>query len=286
MKGIAQTLPLPITALLPKVQINVPFPLLVKNLEKILDFGLQPEIYFSSLTLDHLSWAEVRKTSRELRRKNFSVTFHGPFMDLNPGAADEKVRELTCHRFEQVLALVPLFQPRVIVFHPGYDRWRYDGNVKLWLEKSLLTWKPLAERAEALSVKLAIENVFEDHPSSLQKLFSALGSPWVGYCLDAGHGNLFSEGAITQWLDALGSHLVEMHLHDNNRLADEHLPLGEGNIDFAAIFAYLRKNHLTPILTLEPHLAEHLEPSLKALQKYLSKGKDSIGRRAERKRGL
>ncbi|MBP1717717.1 MAG: hypothetical protein H6Q43_1155, partial [Deltaproteobacteria bacterium] len=52
MKGIAQTLPLPTTALLPKVQINVPFPLLVKNLEKILDFGLQPEIYFSSLTLD------------------------------------------------------------------------------------------------------------------------------------------------------------------------------------------------------------------------------------------
>ena len=269
MKGISQTLSPPITALLPKVQINIPFPLLVKNLERVLDFGLQPEIYFNGLTLDHLSWAEVRKTSRELSRKNLSVTFHGPFRDLNPGAVDEKVREVTFRRFEQVLALVPLFQPRAIVFHPGYDRWRYDNNVDLWLEKSLLTWKPLVERAEALSVKLAIENVFEDHPSSLLKLFSALGSPWAGYCLDAGHGNLFSQGAITQWLDFLGSHLVEIHLHDNNRHADEHLPLGEGNIDFAAIFAHLRKNQRTPILTLEPHLAEHLEPSLLALQKYL-----------------
>jgi len=269
VKGISQTLSPPITALLPKVQINIPFPLLVKNLERVLDFGLQPEIYFNGLTLDHLSWAEVRKTSRELSRKNLSVTFHGPFMDLNPGAVDEKIREVTFRRFEQVLALAPLFQPRAIVFHPGYDRWRYDNNVDLWLEKSLLTWKPLAERAEALSVKLAIENVFEDHPSSLLKLFSALGSPWVGYCLDAGHGNLFSQGAITQWLDSLGSHLVEMHLHDNNRRADEHLPLGEGNIDFAAIFAHLRKNQRTPILTLEPQLAEHLEPSLLALQKYL-----------------
>jgi sugar phosphate isomerase/epimerase len=269
VKGIAPTLAPSLAALLPKVQINVPFPLLVKNLEKILDLGLQPEIYFSGLTLDHLSWAEVRKTSRELLRKNLAVTFHGPFMDLNPGAVDEKIREVTGRRFEQVLALVPLFRPRAIVFHPGYDRWRFDGNVDLWLENSLLTWRPLVERAEALSVKLAIENVFEDHPSSLLRLFAALGSPWVGYCLDAGHGNLFSKGAITQWLDSLGSHLVEMHLHDNNQAADEHLPLGEGNIDFAAIFDHLRKYGLAPILTLEPHLAEHLEPSLKALQKYL-----------------
>lgn len=269
MKGIAQTLSPAIAALLPKVQINVPFPLLVKNLEKILAFGLQPEIYFSGLTLDHLSWAEVRKASRELGRKNLSVTFHGPFMDLNPGAVDERVREITRHRFEQVLALAPLFQPRAIVFHPGYDRWRYDDNLDLWLENSLITWKPLMERAEAQSVKLAIENVFEDQPSSLLRLFTALDSPWAGYCLDAGHGNLFSREAVTRWLEVLGSYLVEMHLHDNNRHADEHLPLGEGNIDFAEIFAYLQKNRLAPILTLEPHLAEHLEPSLKALQKYL-----------------
>jgi sugar phosphate isomerase/epimerase len=269
VKGISPTLSPPIAALLPKVQINVPFPLLVKNLERVLDIGLQPEIYFNAATLDELNWAEVRKASRELGRKNLPVTFHGPFMDLNPGAVDEKIREVTLRRFEQVFALAPFFQPRAIVFHPGYDRWRYDNNVDLWLEKSLLTWKPLAERAETLSVKLAIENVFEDHPSSLRKLFSALDSPWVGYCLDAGHGNLFSRGAITEWLDALGSRLVEMHLHDNNCQADEHLPLGEGCIDFAAIFAYLREKRLNPILTLEPHLAEHLEPSLKALGKYL-----------------
>jgi sugar phosphate isomerase/epimerase len=62
---------------------------------------------------------------------------------------------------------------------------------------------------------------------------------------------------------------VEMHLHDNHTHADEHLPLGEGNIDFPGIFAYLLEKHLNPIFTLEPHLAEHLEPSLKALSKYL-----------------
>jgi sugar phosphate isomerase/epimerase len=269
VKGIAPSLSPPVPALLRKVQINVPFPLLAENLERILDFGLRPEIYFSGQTLDSLSWADIRRTSRELCRKNRSVTFHGPFLDLNPGAVDEKVRALTLLRFDQVLALVPLFRARAVVFHSGYDRWRYDNNVDLWLEKSLLTWKPLAERAEALSVKLAVENVFEDRPFSLAKLLSALDSPFVGYCLDAGHGNLFSRESPPAWLEPLGKHLLEIHLHDNSGRADEHLPLGEGTIDFAGLFAYLRKNRLDPILTLEPHLAEHLEPSLKALQKYL-----------------
>ena len=269
MKGIAQALSPETIALLKKVQINVPFSLLAKNLEQILGLGLQPEIYFNGSTLDHLSWDEVRKTSRKLIEKGISVTFHAPFRDLNPGAVDEKIREATRYRFEQVLALVPHFQARAIVFHPGYDRWRYDNNVELWLEKSLLTWKQLMERAEALSVKMALENVFEDNPSSLGRLLSALRSPWIGYCFDAGHGNLFSRGPITEWLDVLGPHLVEMHLHDNHTHADEHLPLGEGNIDFPGIFAYLREKHLNPIFTLEPHLGEHLEPSLKALSKYL-----------------
>ncbi len=269
MKGIARALTPQTLALLKKVQVNLPFPLLVKNLETVLTFGLQPEIFFSGLTLDQLSWAEVKRTSQQLQARNVPVTFHAPFLDLNPGAVDEKVREVTRYRFEQTLALVPYFRPKAIVFHPGYDRWRYDNNVELWLEKSLLTWKPLVERAEALSVRLAIENVFEDTPSTLENLLSALRSPWVGYCLDAGHGNLFSRAPVTRWVEALGPYLVEMHLHDNNRQADEHLPLGEGDIDFGHLFAYLRENRLNPILTLEPHLAEQLEPSLKAIENYL-----------------
>jgi sugar phosphate isomerase/epimerase len=132
-------------ALLEKVQVNLPFPMLLENLEGILQTGLQPEIYFSSKTLDHLSWKEVERVSQKLRQRNISVTFHAPFMDLSPGAVDEKIREVTAFRLSQVMDLVPYFHPRSIVVHPGYDRWRFDSDVALWLENSLLTWKPLAE---------------------------------------------------------------------------------------------------------------------------------------------
>jgi sugar phosphate isomerase/epimerase len=45
--------------------------------------------------------------------------------------------------------------------------------------------------------------------------------------------------------------------------------MGLGKIDFDGIFSCLRAKNLQPIYTIEPHLEEHLEPSLKALEKYL-----------------
>jgi sugar phosphate isomerase/epimerase len=255
--------------MLKKVQVNVPFPLLLGHLDAIIALGLQPEIYFNGAVLDHLSRRDIEKAAGALRKADRSITFHAPFMDLNPGAVDERIREVTAFRFGQLLDAAADFHHRVIVFHPGYDRWRYDGDVDLWVEKSLLTWKPLTQRAESLPVRFALENVFEENPSSLKKLFDALNSACVGYCLDAGHGNIFSEVPIGQWIEMLGPRLFEMHIHDNHGRADEHLPVGEGTIDFAGIFSAVQTQDLHPICTIEPHLEEHLEPSLRALERFI-----------------
>ncbi len=269
MMNFEPSLPAGELGVLKKVQVNVPFPLLVENLDRITEIGLQPEVYFSGAVLDRLSAGDVRRVSEALRKKNTRVTFHAPFMDLNPGAVDDRVREVTGFRFNQVLDAAARFHPQVIVFHPGYDRWRYDGDVDLWLEKSLSTWKPLAEKAESLSLKFAVENVFEENPSVLKRLFDALDSPRIGYCLDAGHGHLFSEVPLLQWVEILGPRLLEMHLHDNHGQADEHLPVGEGEIPFAEIFSTLRTQDLHPIYTIEPHLEEHLGPSLRAIERFI-----------------
>ena len=84
--------PLPGGPLLKRVQVNLPFPMLVENLDAVLEAGLQPEIYFNGFTLDRLSPAEVERTSESLCGKRVPLTFHAPFMDLNPGAVDERVR--------------------------------------------------------------------------------------------------------------------------------------------------------------------------------------------------
>ncbi len=243
--------------------------MLVENLDSVLRLGLQPEIYFSGKTLDGLSPGEVEKTSQALLRERIPITFHAPFMDLNPGAVDEKVREITRFRFAQVLDLVPHFRPRAIVLHPGYDRWRYDGDAGLWMKNSLFTWRPLVEKAERLSVKMALENVFDVDPEPLRRLLQAVDSPFLGYCMDAGHGRIFSEVPLVEWIEVLGSRLMEIHLHDNHGRADEHLPIGRGDIDFPALFSRLKEKKLEPIYTVEPHEIEYLLPNLEALARFL-----------------
>lgn len=255
--------------ILKKIQVNLPFKMLLENLPAIFDWGIQPEIYFSAEILDQLDWAMVQRISAQFKDKDISITFHAPFMDLNPGAVDPEIRRITSFRFHQVMDLVPLFNPRTIIFHPGYDRFRYDDNVDLWLEKSLLTWPPLLKMAEKLSVRLALENVFEEDPLILSKLLQTINSPFLGYCFDTGHGHIFSQVALGQWVEVLAPYLMEIHLHDNHRRADEHLPLGEGLIDFETIFSLLKEKNLNPILTIEPHQKEHLLSNLQALQKYI-----------------
>lgn len=254
---------------LAKVQVNLPLPMLLENIDWVLETGLQPEIYFSGATLDQLDRKEVEQASSKLGRKSVSVTFHGPFMDLSPGAVDEKIREVTAGRFRQILEMVPLFHPRVIVLHAGYDRWRFDGDSALWLERSLLTWEPLIKEAEALQVKLALENTFEEDPSILHRLLQSVSSPALGCCLDPGHGHLFSRVPLAAWVECLGPQILEMHLHDNHQRTDEHLPLGQGGVDFDGLFSALQSQRIHPILTLEPHRAEDLCPSLEAVAKYL-----------------
>ncbi len=59
-----------------------------------------------------------------------------------------------------------------------------------------------------------------------------IDSEWFGHCFDAGHWQLFGRLNMAEWLDAIGPRLFHLHLHDNHGSADEHLPVGDGIIDF------------------------------------------------------
>jgi sugar phosphate isomerase/epimerase len=247
----------------------MPYRLLLNHLDVISEKGLNPEIYFSSDALDSYRPEDAIRIARVLADHNASVTIHGPFMDLSPGAVDSTVRKVTADRFSQALEAAAYFKPRAIVLHGGYNRWYFNGNKKLWLERSLLTWEPIRKRARELSIPIAIENIFEEEPSPLKYLMDALGDPFFGICFDSGHFHLFSQVPLKQWFDSLGRHFIELHLHDNFKNNDDHLPIGEGEINFDELFNLLRQHDIHPIYTIEPHRVEDVDRSFNAVCQYL-----------------
>jgi sugar phosphate isomerase/epimerase len=253
--------------LLSCVQVNAPFQHLVDGyLSLFLRYRINPEIGIDATVLDRRDELPLERVARLFREHGLAVTLHGPFMDLAPGALDEKIRQVTVRRLLQTTELVPLFRPRHVVFHVGYDDRCYGEHRREWLAGSLATWEPIIRKAEELGVVILLENVYEETPDMIATLLGAMSSKNVGFCLDVGHQNAFATAPLKDWLEALGPRLREIHLHDNHGRRDDHGPIGSGSVPFLEIFHYLVERGLRPVITLEPHAEATLWQSLEGLE--------------------
>ncbi|HMK61726.1 MAG TPA: sugar phosphate isomerase/epimerase family protein [Dissulfurispiraceae bacterium] len=245
--------------------VHVPFEKIEHYIDLIRQNRLNLEIYFSSDSLDILGNDQLKSVMGLLDYMP-SLSFHAPFMDLSPAAVDRQVRQATISRFNQVLDIAEIMNPLAIVFHSGYEKWKYNLSTDLWLAKSLETWYPLNRRAQSLGCKVAIENIFEDEPTNLRMLMEKMSSDNFGICFDTGHCNLFSIVPIAEWMEQIGTYIIELHLHDNNRSGDQHYPIGEGTFDFNKLFSLLGNKNC--IHTIEAHTPERVIKSMDQLKKY------------------
>jgi sugar phosphate isomerase/epimerase len=253
------------------IHINVPYGMLLQRIDFAIGNRIHPEIYFSADDLEVCREQDANTLAETLHRNGLEITLHGPFMDLSPGGVDRRIKDVTFERFSKTIDLAGIFKARTIVFHPGYEKWKFDGDVGLWFESSLKTWRPLVEKAEKMEVILVLENVFEEAPDSMAMLLQKIDSPCFRFCFDTGHHHVFSKVPFPIWMEALGNFLEEIHLHDNHGEMDEHLPVGEGNFDFDGFFGLLSQSKRNPIYTIEPHQEDHLWRGLQAVKRYISK---------------
>lgn len=255
--------------LIEEVQVNIPFRKLKEvYLERFIQDRINPEIGLDARALDKCSHSEFRAISDRLHAQSLKITLHAPFMDLSPGSADPKVWSVTRIRFEQTLEAVRIFQPRTVVCHTGYDEKRYGGMKALWLERSLAFWSWFGKEVISEGAAFVLENVYEKTPRDLEVLFDHLKEFKPGFCLDTGHQAVFASEPIDSWVESMQSHLVQLHLHDNTGMRDEHLGLGRGTVDFPGLLNGLKSiRKEPPFVTLEPHREEDLWTSLRYLER-------------------
>jgi sugar phosphate isomerase/epimerase len=251
-----------------KVQVNIPYRMLKEGyLEKFLEYGLNPEIGFDGGVLDLITYSDAESVAKQFHRAGRTITLHGPFTDLAVGSPDSDIQNVCRKRFGQLANLVPLFKPRCVVCHTGYDHRRYWAMRDQWTKHSLQIWNPLAESLKKTGTHLILENVYERDPCEILPLIETLKPHDVGFCLDIGHQAAFSETPLSGWVQSMSSYIRQLHLHDNNRDQDDHLALGSGNIDIQGLFRELHSLSIRPLaVTLEPHREEDLNPSLEYLE--------------------
>ncbi len=234
------------------------------------EHGLLPEVYLPAEALD----GEMDLVLPRLlawRDEGRDLTFHGPFKHLSPGASDPLVEEACRRRYAQALDAAEKVGPLHLLFHHGYDGWRYEWREGAWLSASARLWPPLLERAARMGVKVVFENVFDQGPDALLALLARLGRGAAGFCLDTGHFLLFARTPLEDWLAAFGDDLWEMHLHDNLLTSDLHLPVGRGRFDFSSLFRWIERHGPHPLMVLEHHDPTDALPSREECRRLMAR---------------
>jgi sugar phosphate isomerase/epimerase len=255
--------------LLSDLYIHLPVASLKKRLPAFIENHWQPELALQTSDLDLLNSRDISELSHQLSNAQLGSCIHAPFFDLNPGTGDPDIRRITERRFQQTIDFAAEVGASRIVFHPGFDPWRYARTPDAWLNNSLEFWPALIDRAAETDILLCLENIFDTQPTPLIGLLQTIDSPHLRHCFDIGHWFLFSKTPLCEWFTQLGPYLSHLHLHDNRGRADDHRPIGKGKIDFPAFVSQLRDLEVKATATLEAHTDKDAKRSLSSLHKLL-----------------
>ena len=83
--------------------------------------------------------------------------------------------------------------------------------------------------------------------------------------MDLGHTNVYSKLSIEQWIEALGSKIGHLHVHNNYGEEDSHFGIEKGNIDVKKIIELVEKNNKNVSISLEIVNVNELKKSLEVL---------------------
>ena len=117
--------------------------------------------------------------------------------------------------------------------------------------KTIESMKRLHKEAEARGLELLVENFNASSFSikDFKRLFSAVE---MGMTLDVGHAFTSDGEGLENYLAQFRKRVKHVHLHDNDRRTDQHLPLGAGKVDIARAVKGL-KAFYDGTITLEVH---------------------------------
>lgn len=197
--------------------------------------------------LDYHDHQQVRRLARELEDLSLEAySFHAPFangLDITSPVGAQRRRSI-----DEVLAAVEAaarLGARYLVLHPGPEKELHPepGEGLKRRQDGVLALNEIAGRCQGQQVELVLENMlphlFLGDIGELLRCRGAIREAEVGYCLDTGHA--FLGGELFHIATALAGSLRIIHASDNHGRHDDHLPPGQGRIDWLALLGHLQR---------------------------------------------
>jgi sugar phosphate isomerase/epimerase len=236
---------------------NFPVKPLIAEIDAIGALGLD----FFELAMDppQAHYSQVRAQRRAvlaaLQHHHLELVCHMPTFVYTADLTDS-IRHASLEEVLSSLETAADLGAAKAVLHPGYISGLAVAVMQQAVALAMESLGAVAQRAQALGMTLCIENLFPKFrpfadPADFQRLFDLF--PQLKFVLDIGHAHMEDKSGrrIIDFIARHGHRLAHVHVSDNKGRTDDHLPVGQGNIDFAAFTQALRRSGYDDTLTLE-----------------------------------
>jgi sugar phosphate isomerase/epimerase len=199
-------------------------------------FGLI-EVCSTPAHLDYHDLETVRRAGRRIDELDLEpYSLHAPFAeDIDITAFDVARRRHAQNELIRATDAAGAIGVRYLVVHPGPEKGGFPEHERFRrMENAAGVLTEVSHACHERNVALVLENMlphlFSGRVRELLWILGALGTTDVGICLDTGHAHL--SGDLLTVIEKLSGHLWMMHTADNRGQRDDHLPPGDGQIDW------------------------------------------------------
>lgn len=221
--------------------------LLSNNLMENIDLLIKHGADKIELLMDGPEWNQMEDLFQELVLKlqplSVSYTIHPPAWDINLTSENRATREAAFSEYKKAIEFAGLIKAAHVVIHPGFC-FSPAFNKQTAQRRATEYIHELCQIAKPLNVKLAIENVGysgsslfnqEEYTNFLNNIDET-----AGFLIDTGHARL-NNWDIPRLVKETKDRLLALHIHDNDGMGDDHLAIGEGTIEWRAVFAAINE---------------------------------------------
>ncbi|MGB9857335.1 MAG: sugar phosphate isomerase/epimerase family protein [Dictyoglomaceae bacterium] len=205
-----------------------------------------------SVILKGLGAQDPEKIRKKAEKYNIFLTMHLPMIDINLASLNDLIYESSIESTFKALEYARRCGVKLVVVHPGLVPARHFLVILLAKRRLIRALEKIINLGEKYNIKIAIENTALDKKDLFLKVshfkkFVLSFKGKLSVCFDFGHAMVSKDGLAKTW-NELKPFISHIHIHDNHGREDEHLPLGEGIIDFSLYWEELRNFDGTIVL--------------------------------------
>lgn len=190
---------------------------------------------------DHMVQSIASVFPEAVAGRGMTFSIHSSIADTNLAALNPIMREASVEEIVSEIKAAVDMGIDMMTVHPGLISMSVGGTRDRSVAVAKESMRRLDKAAQQYGVTLCIENM-PDFWAMLgiraSELAEMIDGTDLSVCFDIGHAN--TSGQIEAMVDTFGDRIRNVHIHDNHGKSDEHLTIGDGDVDFGHVLRLLK----------------------------------------------